>query len=238
MPQKLFPHLTLALCACLAMAPMAQARSSTEIAADFAAGVAAYDAGDYQKAFKVWWELRFEDLAAMRNLGMMLRKGMGTEKDAKKAEEIYLRAADVGMPTAQADLADMYLKGELGEPDMAAALPLLARAAAANHPGAQYQLGEFYETGAPPLVPQDIEKARELYAAAARSGMPEAIARSQFLGPPIAQPAAGAANNAPVTDMPVATAPVAKPPVPDASVPAVPATPSAPPSVRGPVRFR
>jgi len=169
------------------MPPLAQARSSADIAADFANGVAAYDAGDYQKAFKIWWELRFEDLAAMRNLGMMLRKGIGTEKNPKQAEEIYLRAAEVGMPTAQADLADMYIKGDLGPPDLAAALPLLARAAAANHPGAQFQLGEFYETGAPPLVPMDVEKARELYAAAAHSGMPEAIARSQFLGPPKVQ---------------------------------------------------
>jgi TPR repeat protein len=172
---------------------VAEARSSQEIAADFALGVTAYDAGDYEKAFKIWWELRFEDLAAMRNLGMMLRKGIGTAKDPKRAEEIYLRAADVGMPTAQADLADMYIKGEMGPPDLGAALPLLARAAAANHPGAQFQLGEFYETGAPPLVLKNLEKARELYAAAARSGMPEAVARSQFLGLPTAPAAAPAA---------------------------------------------
>ena len=195
MPQKLFTPLTLALCACLAVTPMAQARTSQEIAADFASGVTAFDAGDFEKAFKIWWELRFEDLAAMRNLGMMLRKGIGTEKNPKRAEEVYLRAAEVGMPTAQADLADMYIKGDLGPPDMAAALPLLARAAAATHPGAQFQLGEFYETGAPPLVPKDLEKAKELYAAAAQSGMPEAIARSQFLGPPAAQ--AGAAPDTP-----------------------------------------
>lgn len=186
------------------MTSSAQARSSAEIAADFATGVAAYDAGDYQKAFKVWWELRFEDLAAMRNLGMMLRKGIGTEKNSKRAEEIYLRAAEVGMPTAQADLADMYLKGELGAPDLSAALPLLARAAAANHPGAQFQLGEFYETGAPPLVPKNLEKARELYAAAAHSGMPEAIARSQFLGPPATQ--AGVTPEASLSSTPPAPA--------------------------------
>src|SRR5882757_10499436 len=117
MPQmhKIFPLLTaLVLCACFAGATGAEARSAAEIAAVFDAGVAAYDAGDYEKAFKIWWDLRYEDLAAMRNLGMMLRKGQGTPKDPAKAEEIYLRAAEVGMPTAQADLADMYLKGELG----------------------------------------------------------------------------------------------------------------------------
>ena len=186
---KIFPLFTAVFCACLAIAGAAEARTSAEIAAVFSSGVTAYDAGDYDKAFKIWWDLRYEDLAAMRNLGMMLRKGQGTPKDPQKAEEIYLRATEVGMPTAEADLADMYLKGELGPPDLERALPLLVRAAAANHPGAQYQLGEFYETGAPPLVPQDLEIARQLYAAAARSGLPEAVARSQFLGPPTALPA-------------------------------------------------
>src|SRR5882724_9894863 len=121
-----------AFCACLAIAGRVEARTSADIAAQFSSGVAAYDAGDYQKAFQIWWDLRYEDLAAMRNLGMMLRKGLGTSKDP---------------------------------------------AGAANHPGAQYQLGEFYETGAPPLIPQDVEMARQLYAAAARSGLPEAVAR-------------------------------------------------------------
>jgi TPR repeat protein len=193
---KIFPLLTLVFCALFAM-PVG-ARSSEEIAATFNSGITAYDAGDYEKAFKTWWELRYEDLAAMRNLGMMLRKGQGTEKDPQKAAEIYQRAAEAGLPTAQADLADMYLKGELGPPDLARALPLLEAAAAGNHPVAQYQLGQFYETGAPPLVPQNLETARQLYAAAASRGMPEAAARSAYLGVPAIQPvAAGAAQSAP-----------------------------------------
>jgi TPR repeat protein len=182
------PLFALTICACFAGATVAEARSAAEIAAVFDAGVAAYDAGDYEKAFKTWWALRYEDLAAMRNLGMMLRKGQGTEKDPAKAEEIYLRAAEGGLPTAQADLADMYLKGEIGPPSLNRALPLLEAAAAANHPVAQYQLGELYETGAPPLVPQDLDVARQLYAAAAKHGMKEAAARAAFLGPPTAQP--------------------------------------------------
>jgi uncharacterized protein len=187
---KIFPLFTAVLCVCLAIAGTAQARTSAEIAAVFSSGVTAYDAGDYEKAFNIWWDLRYEDLAAMRNLGMMLRKGQGTEKDPAKAEEIYLRAAEAGLPTAQADLADMYLKGELGPPDMRKALPLLEAAAAANHPVAQFQLGQFYETGAPPLVPQDLDTARQLYASAASHGMKEAAVRSAFLGPPAAKPAA------------------------------------------------
>jgi len=192
---KIFPLLTLVFCALFAMP--AGARSSEEIAATFNSGITAYDAGDYERAFKIWWELRYEDLAAMRNLGMMLRKGQGTEKDPQKAAEIYQRAAEAGLPTAQADLADMYLKGELGPPDLARALPLLEAAAAGNHPVAQYQLGQFYETGAPPLVPQNLETARQLYAAAASRGMPEAAARSAYLGVPATQPVAAGAAQAP-----------------------------------------
>lgn len=173
------------LCVCLALAsPALAARSGPEIKAQFDAGIAAYDAGDYPTAFKLWMDLQYEDVAAMRNVAMMLRKGQGTVKNPKKAEEIYLRAAQAGLPTAQADLADMLLKGEAGPPDLQSALPLLQAAAAANHPIAQYQLGELYETGAPPLVPQNLEVARQLYAASASHGMKDAAARLAFLGPP------------------------------------------------------
>ena len=200
---KIFPLLAAVFCVLFAMAAPAFARSAEEIAAAFNSGVTAYDTGDYEKAFKIWWDLRYEDLAAMRNLGMMLRKGQGTAKDPQKAEEVYLRAAEAGLPTAQADLADMYLKGELGAPDLVRALPLLEAAAAANHPVAQYQLGQFYETGAPPLVPQNLEVARQLYAAAASHGMPEAQARSAYLGPPAAKSAAGEAAPNPPPAQPV-----------------------------------
>jgi TPR repeat protein len=183
---KIFPLLT-ALCLALTAASPAFARDGAEIAKIFDSGVAAYDAGNYEQAFKIWWDLRYEDLAAMRNLAMMLRKGQGVAKDPQKAEEIYQRAAEAGLPTAQADLADMLLKGEAGPPDLASALPLLEAAAAANHPVAQFQLGELYETGAPPFVPQNLEVARQLYAAAAGHGMKDAADRLRVVGPPTVQ---------------------------------------------------
>ena len=185
MPQtKIFPPAAALFCLVLAIAGPASARDGAEIAKIFDSGVAAYDAGNYEQAFKIWWDLRYEDLAAMRNLAMMLRKGQGVAKDPKKAQELYQRAAEAGLPTAQADLADMFLKGEAGPPDLASALPLLEAAAAANHPLAQFQLGELYETGAPPLVPQNLEVARQLYAAAAGHGMREAADRLRVVGPP------------------------------------------------------
>jgi len=209
---KIFPLLT-AVCLVLAAAGPASARDGAEIAKIFDSGVAAYDAGNYQQAFKIWWDLRYEDLAAMRNLAMMLRKGQGVAKDPKKAEEIYQRAAEAGLPTAQADLADMLLKGEAGPPDLASALPLLEAAAAANHPVAQFQLGELYETGAPPFVQQNLEVARQLYAAAADRGMKEAADRLRVVGPPAAAAAPGAVTPQPAleTAPPPAPAPAPAP---------------------------
>jgi TPR repeat protein len=193
---KPFPFLAVILAGLLATPALA--RDGAEIARVFDSGVAAYDAGNYEQAFKIWWDLQFEDVAAMRNLGMMLRKGQGTAKDPAKAEEIYQRAAEAGLPTAQADLADMLLKGEAGPPDLERALPLLQAAAAANHPVAQFELGQLYETGAPPLVLLNLDVARQLYAAAASHGMKQAAERAAFLGPPAVDTARAASPAAPI----------------------------------------
>src|SRR5215469_6861596 len=107
---KILPLLTAVTWLGLAATNPALARDSAEIAKIFDSGVAAYDAGNYEQAFKIWWDLRYEDLAAMRNLAVMLRKGQGVAKDPKEAEELFQRAAEAGLPTAQADLADMFLK--------------------------------------------------------------------------------------------------------------------------------
>ena len=56
-----------------------------------------------------------------------------------------------------------------------------------NHPVAQFELGELYETGAPPLVLQNLEVARQLYTAAAGHGMKEAADRLRVVGPPAVQ---------------------------------------------------
>lgn len=172
----------------------------------FDSGVAAYDAGDYAKAYKIWSAIDNDDIAAMRNVAMMRRQGLGTAKDPKGAEELYLRAAEAGLPTAQADLADMLIRGEAGAPDPEHALPLLQAAAAANHPLAQYELAQFYEVGQ--LVPKNLTVARNLYAAAASHGMKEAQARLDQLGP-------AATPDAPVAQAPVPLAsapPVSGPP--------------------------
>ena len=95
-----------------------------EKASRFDQAVAAYDAGDFAGAYRIWADLAAEDdLAAMRNAAQMLRQGKGVEKDAKTAFNLYTEAAEKGLVTAMANVGDMYVTGEGVEknPDKAAA---------------------------------------------------------------------------------------------------------------------
>ena len=163
--------------------------SGAQLSDTFDKGLAAYDAGDFPTAYKYWSSIDNYDLAAMRNVAMMLREGKGVAKDPKAAEDLYETAAEAGLPTAMADLAEMYLNGEAGPPDPKRALPLLQTAAAANHPVAQFDLAKMYETGQDGLVPKDLSQARKLYAAAAAHGMKDAQTRLDAMGPEPPPPA-------------------------------------------------
>ncbi|HEY0281638.1 MAG TPA: hypothetical protein VGC27_03325 [Rhizomicrobium sp.] len=157
------------------------ALSGPAIQAIFAEGLKDYDSGNYEAAYKKWSSIDDMDLAAMRNVGAMLRTGKGVPKDPKAALGMLTRAAKAGLFTAQADVGDMLLKGEAGPPDPKAAAPWLAMAARAGHPMAQYQLGQLYEQGLG--VPKDIEAARALYTAAAAGGVADAGGRLETLPP-------------------------------------------------------
>jgi TPR repeat protein len=146
----------------------------------FDEAAAAYDAKDYDTAYKLFTELADDyDVAAMRNVALMTRDGLGTEKDPGRAEEMMKEAARRGLPTAQYDLGEMLLDGAAGDPDRKAALPWFELAAAAGHPIAQYRLGQLYEEGQ--AVPKDIKVAELLYAAAARHGYDPALQRLKAL---------------------------------------------------------
>ena len=162
--------------------------SGDAIKATFAEGLTDYDSGNYEAAFKKWSSIDDVDLAAMRNVGSMLRTGKGVQKNPKAALAMLQRAAEAGLFTAQADVGDMLLKGEAGPPDPKAAAPWLAMAAEAGHPMAQYELGQLYEQWI--AVPKNIEVARALYQAAAAGGVEEAAKRLAAL-PPEPPPALG-----------------------------------------------
>jgi uncharacterized protein len=173
--------LTICLCAAL-MAGCATVHDGDEMKAIFDQGIAAYDAGKYEEAFELFKSIDDEDVAAMRNEGLMLRKGQGVAKDPKAAEDMLERAAEAGLATAQYDLAEMLIDGEAGDPDPKAALPWLTSAAAAHHAIAEYRLGVFYEEGT--VVEKNLDFARTLYTEAAARGVPDAKVRLARLGGP------------------------------------------------------
>ncbi|MGN6147705.1 MAG: tetratricopeptide repeat protein [Rhizomicrobium sp.] len=146
----------------------------------FDEAAAAYDAKDYDKAYKLFTELADEyDVAAMRNVALMTRDGLGTEKDPERAQDMMKEAARRGLPTAQYDLGEMLLSGAAGKPNRKAALPWFELAASAGHPLAQYRLAQLYEEG--DVVPKDVSVAELLYAAAARRGYDPALQRLKEL---------------------------------------------------------
>jgi uncharacterized protein len=150
-----------------------------ERVATFKQGVAAYDAGHYAQAFQLFDSISYDDAAAARNTGLMLRKGQGVERDPQAALIRLQEAANAGMATASADVGEMLLDGEVGRPDPEAALPYLVTAADAHHVVAEYHIGAMYERGL--VLPKDLAKARAFYAAAAAGGVQEAQERLNAL---------------------------------------------------------
>ncbi len=153
-----------------------------EKASRFDQAVAAYDAGDFAGAYRIWSSLAAEDdLAAMRNAAQLLRQGKGVEKDSKKAFKLYAEAAEKGLVTAMANVGDMYLTGEGVEKNPEAAAAWYARAASAGLSLAQVKLAEMYEQGLG--VERDPARARALFERAARNGYAPAQAKLAAMGP-------------------------------------------------------
>lgn len=77
---------------------------------DFAAGLAAYDAGRYEEAAVIWSRLAENgDPAAMVSLAGLYEAGFGVGRDPGRALALYRRAAALGDPQARRILA---LRGE------------------------------------------------------------------------------------------------------------------------------
>lgn len=184
-----------------------------EKASRFDEGVAAYDAGDFEGAYRIWDELaRQDDLAAMRNVAQLLRQGKGVAKDSKRAFKLYTEAAEKGLVTAMANLGDMYLAGEGVERNPQAAAAWYARAASAGLSLAQWKLAEMYDSGNG--VPVDKVRARGLLERAARNGYAPAQQKLRDQGLQLnAQGEVVAAEPAATQVEPGAPAPVARAPV-------------------------
>jgi TPR repeat protein len=147
----------------------------TAMAASFADGQRAYDAGRFEEAYRIWSPLGEAGGAeAQLGLGLLHDVGHGVAADPALALAWYRRAAEAGLTTAQLNLAVMLDSGRAGPRDPAGAALWYAKAAARGHVRAQFNLGQLYAAG--DGVPQNPALAEAWYRAAA-AGLPAAAAR-------------------------------------------------------------
>jgi len=143
-------------------------------AADFAAGVAAYDRGEYAAAYQAWLPLaQGGDPAAQRNVGHLHRFGLGVAQDFERATYWYREAAEAGLAAAQANLAVMYLRGQGLAADPERAAYWFRLAAVQGHAVAQYNLGLLHLTG--DGVARSEARAMAWFHLAAKAGHQQAL---------------------------------------------------------------
>ncbi len=156
--------------------------------ADFATGRSAFLKNDYAMA-----GVQFEaaatsgDAQAMMALGTMYAAGYGVERDAARAFEWILKAAEGGHIAAQSDAARRYSVGDGVTKDDALALLWARRAADKGDADAQYIMGVRHAEGLG--VKRDSGQALLWFAAAAEQGSVRAQYSAGFL---LAQGAAAA----------------------------------------------
>lgn len=86
---------------------------SSALAADFAAGLAAYQQGDYVTAAKEWRALADQgDSSAQFNLGLLYYDGKGVPQDYAEAANWFRRAAEQDYEKAEHNLGAMYGSGK------------------------------------------------------------------------------------------------------------------------------
>ncbi|MHA1599990.1 MAG: tetratricopeptide repeat protein, partial [Alphaproteobacteria bacterium] len=85
---------------------------ATPAQADFADGLAAYDAGDYRSAFAEWQPLAESgDSTAQVAIAGLYLSGYGVRADIAEALRWYHLAAEAGSAVAQLNLGDAYARG-------------------------------------------------------------------------------------------------------------------------------
>ena len=127
-------------------------------------------AADYfSRAFSGFCALKQQshDDKLQYRIGWMLLRGVGTDRDETSARDWFEKAAQLGNPHAQYQLAKIILADPDSGPEQTArALEWLTKAAEAGQDCAQYALGKLYRDGGG-AIEKDIAKAMELFTKAA-----------------------------------------------------------------------
>ena len=133
--------------------------AATAALADFAAGLDAYERGDYGVALAAWRPLAEEGvLEAQFNLGLMHYEGKGVPVDHALAHGWFLKAAEAGYARAQFKAAEMYEKGDNVERNLVQAHLWFTAAKRQKFAGAKNRRGKV----AKQMTPMEIAEAEML----------------------------------------------------------------------------
>ena len=104
---------------------------------------------DFAKAFDYYQMAAGQnDPIALNNLGSLYFNGIGTEANAKKAIEMFSKAAELGNDNAATNLAFIYLKGGVKDPARnKIAMNLFKKAAESGNNVAKFMTGYAYYIG-------------------------------------------------------------------------------------------
>lgn len=139
------------------------------LAGNFEGGLAAIEAGDFEKAHQLMLiEADQGNVKAQFNLGLMYDSGIGVPQDHKEAMEWYLKAAQQGHANSQYNLGVMYDEGIGVSQDDNEAVEWYLEASKQGHAKAQNNLGNMLHDGRG--VTQSYEVAYAWYFLAAANG--------------------------------------------------------------------
>lgn len=135
----------------------------------FNQGLEAYNAGNYDVAFKKFYSLAQKGYPeAQYNLGVMYYYGYGVTRSYTEAAKWYKKAAEQGFLEAQYTLGIMYYYGYGVTRSYTEAFKWYKKAAEQGYPEAQHNLGVMYTNGHG--VTQSYAEAFKWYKKAAEQG--------------------------------------------------------------------
>lgn len=146
-----------------------QSTTTQPTAANLDSAQAAYDRGDYARAFKEFKKLAEKgDRVAQYSLGLMYWKGQGVAKDNERAVQWYRKSADQGYADAQYRLGNHYWEGKGVRHDDAEAVRWYRKSADQGNAWGEFYLGYAYAFGRG--VANDRDEAMRWYHKAADQG--------------------------------------------------------------------
>ena len=134
----------------------------TALSKDISDGLAAYKAGQYKEAYKIWLPLAQKGNAdAQYNIGLLYRNGYGVEQNDREALIWFTQAAKQGLLDAQYNTGLMYIEGRGVAISKADAFSWWELAASRGHAASQHNLAVLYAYGI--AAPIDTQKALDLW---------------------------------------------------------------------------